>query len=45
MSTNDKKSQQIWERAKGYILRSGLLFHRASGEKLYISRVLQADVI
>jgi len=44
-TTNDKKSRRIWEHAKGYILRDGLLFHRASGEKLCIPRVLQADVI
>jgi len=29
-----KKSRRIRERAKGYLLRDGLLFHRASGEKL-----------
>jgi transposase InsO family protein len=40
-----KKSRRIRERAKGYLLRDGLLFHRASGEKLCIPRVLQADVI
>jgi len=44
-ATNDKKSRQIRERAKGYILRDGLLFHRSSAEKLCIPRVLQADVI
>jgi len=44
-ATNDKKSRRIRERAKGYILRDGLLFHRASGEKLCIPGVLQADVI
>jgi len=44
-ATNDKKSRRIWECAKGYILRDGLLFHRASGEQLCIPRVLQADVI
>jgi len=44
-TTNDKKSRRIRERAKGYLLRDGLLFHRASGEKLCIPRVLQADVI
>jgi len=44
-ATKDKKSRRIRERAKGYILRDGLLFHRASGEKLCIPRVLQADVI
>jgi len=44
-ATNDKKICRICECAKGYILRDGLLFHRASGEKLCIPRVLQADVI
>jgi len=44
-ATNDKRSRRIREPAKGYILRDGLLFHRACGEKLYIPRVLQADVI
>jgi len=44
-TTNNKKSRWIWERAKGYILRDGLLFRRASGEKLCIPRVLQANVI
>ena len=45
-ATNDKKSRRIWERPKGYyLLRDGLLFHRASGEKLCIPRVLQANVI
>jgi len=44
-ATNDKKSRRIREREKGYILRDGLLFHRASGEKLCIPRVLQAGVI
>jgi len=44
-TTNNKKSRRIQERAKGYILQDGLLFHRASGEKLYILWVLQADAI
>ena len=44
-TTNNKKSRRIRECAKGYILRDRLLLHRASGEKLCIPWVLQADVI
>ena len=35
-ATNTRRSRRIRERAKGYLLRDGLLFHRASGEKLCI---------
>ena len=37
--TNNNKSHQIRERAKGYLLWDSLLFRKASGEKLCILRV------
>jgi hypothetical protein len=44
-ATNTRRSCRIQERAKGNLLWDSLLFHRASGAKLCIPRVLQAYVI
>jgi hypothetical protein len=44
-ATSNRKTRRIRERAKAYFLQDGLLYHRASGGKLCIPKVLRPDVI
>jgi transposase InsO family protein len=44
-TTRPKATRRARERAKGYYLDDGLLFHRASGNKLCIPTPLRADVL